>query len=104
MRPSATRGLHHPEMLKLHKDLQMTHGEKWVRRKNALKVTDDARNHYSGLTKRSGPKHMTHYKLKTWAAFAMDGVITGQDSFDAVETFSRHCELNGYVNTLRTAV
>jgi hypothetical protein len=82
----------------------MTHGEEWLRRKKALEVTDDAQTHYSRLTKPSGRKHMTHYKLKTWAAFAMDGVITGQDSFDAVEMFSRHCELNGYANTLRTAV
>ena len=36
-----------------------------------------------------------------FAAFAMDGVITGQDSFDAVEVFSLYCKLKGYVNTIK---
>ena len=79
----------------------MTHGEQWQQRKESLVVSDGYVGHYSDLNKRNGPMHTMYYKLKTWAAFALDGVIQGQDAFDAVEVFALHCELNGYENTLR---
>jgi hypothetical protein len=79
----------------------MIHGEQWQRKKESLTVSAGYLGHYTDLKKRNGPKYMTHYKLKIWAAFALDGVITGQDAFDAVEVFALHCELNGYENTLR---
>jgi hypothetical protein len=80
----------------------MTHGEKWQQRKESLIVSDGQTGHFLGLGSRNGPLHIMHYKLKIWAAFALDGVIKGQDAFDAVEVFALHCELNGYENTLRS--